>query len=196
MTVVKLKKTQGLNETETLVHLDNSHSRPLKVYGDIGGGSGDFDLKGLLERTITEAVIPEDVTSIEINAFNGCASLTSVEMPNVTEIGSSAFNGCASLTSVEMPNVTEIGSSAFYGCASLPSVEMPNVTEIGEFVFQDCTLLSQVVINNINPPVLGSDAFDNCHNDLKIYVPASAVDTYKAASGWSTYADKIEAIEE
>ena len=174
MTVVKLKKTQGLNETETLVHLDNSHSRPLKVYGDIGGGSGDFDLKGLLERTITEAVIPEDVTSIEINAFNGCASLTSVEMPNVTEIG----------------------SSAFYGCASLPSVEMPNVTEIGEFVFQDCTLLSQVVINNINPPVLGSDAFDNCHNDLKIYVPASAVDTYKAASGWSTYADKIEAIEE
>jgi hypothetical protein len=30
--------------------------------------------------------------------------------------------------------------------------------------------------------------------DLKIYVPADLVDTYKAASNWSAYADKIMAI--
>lgn len=136
--------------------------------------AGSFDLKGLLERTITEAVTPEDVTSISDYAFSFCASLTSIELPNVTSIGEDAFGECYSLTSVEMPNVTSIEYGAFAAC---------------EF-------LSQVVINNINPPVLGSYAFDDCHADLKIYVPASAVDTYKAASGWSTYASKIEAIQE
>jgi hypothetical protein len=27
-----------------------------------------------------------------------------------------------------------------------------------------------------------------------IYVPSASVDTYKAASGWSTYASRIQAI--
>lgn len=31
-------------------------------------------------------------------------------------------------------------------------------------------------------------------SNLTIYVLAESVDAYKAASGWSTYADKIQAI--
>ena len=41
----------------------------------------------------------------------------------VTGIGDEAFRGCYSLTSIEIPNgVTSIGDDAFYGCDSLTSI--------------------------------------------------------------------------
>ena len=57
------------------------------------------------------------VTSIGIDAFYDCDSLTSVTIPNsVTSIGSEAFRNCNNLTSVTIPNsVISIGHDAFYG---------------------------------------------------------------------------------
>ena len=40
----------------------------------------------------------------------------------LTIVGSHAFNGCVSLTSIDLPNVTTVGSSAFYGCKSLKEI--------------------------------------------------------------------------
>lgn len=41
----------------------------------------------------------------------------------------------------------------------------------------------------MTPPTLGANAFPDTIE--KIIVPKSAVSAYKAATGWSTYADKI-----
>lgn len=44
---------------------------------------------------VTELVIPNTVTTISENAFDGCSSLTSVSFPNsVSTIGKNAFYGC------------------------------------------------------------------------------------------------------
>lgn len=66
------------------------------------------------------------MSSLEYQAFKGCAKLKNVMLPNqLKAIGTSAFNGCTSLESVEIPeSVSEIGSSAFQNCTSLKEVKM------------------------------------------------------------------------
>ena len=108
----------------------------------------------------------DDVTHIGDYAFNGCSSLTSIDIPNsVTSIGNSAFINCSGLTSVTIGSgVTNIGISAFYGCSGLTSVTIPDsVTSIGSSAFNSCTKLTSVTIPN-SVTSIGNSAFENCSN--------------------------------
>ena len=67
------------------------------------------------------------------------------------------------------------------------------VTEIGFSAFQSCYNLTSVTVNASTPPTLGGYAFD-ATNNCPIYVPAASVDAYKAATIWSNYASRIQAI--
>lgn len=79
------------------------------------------------------------------------------------------FNNCSSLTQISIPsNVASIASRGFTGCSSLTAIHMA----------------SEV------PLVIIKGVFDNTNN-CPIYVPAGSVDTYKAASVWVNYADRI-----
>ena len=148
--------------------------------------------------TLTSVDIPNIVTSIGGSAFYNCSGLTSIDIPNnVTSIGGSAFRFCRSLTSCTIGSgVTSIGSSAFNYCTSLPSITIPSgVTVIYSYAFSNCSSLTSITCNAVNPPTLGSmtGVFDDT-NECPIYVPAGSVSAYKAAYGWSTYANRIQAI--
>lgn len=62
-----------------------------------------------------EIILPNTVTEIKDNAFEGCMGITSINIPeSVTKIGEYAFSTCCGLTSIVIPNtVTEIGEYAF-----------------------------------------------------------------------------------
>ena len=113
----------------------------------------------------------------------------------VTGIGEYAFIGCRSLTSITIPDsVTHINESAFADCSSLTSVTIGSgVTDIGDYAFFVCLNLTSVTCLSTVPPSLGRDAFDQT-NDCPIYVPSESVASYQSASGWSTYASRIQAI--
>ena len=143
---------------------------------------------------LTSITIPNSVTSIGDYTFQGCTGLASVTIPDsVTSIGNYAFPGCRVLASITIPNsVTNIGDYAFYGCRGLTSITIPNsVTSIGDYTFQGCTGLASITLLPTTPPTLGSSAFDSISSNAVITVPKGTVDTYKAASGWSSFASKI-----
>ena len=99
------------------------------------------------------------------------------------------------VTEEMLDGITKIRIRAFRGCTSLTSIEIPNsVTSIELEAFRDCNSLTSVTVLATTPPTLETDAFTDTHSNLKIYVPAESVNAYKAASGWSSYASKIQAI--
>ena len=170
---------------------------------------------------LTSITIPNSVTSIGESAFSYCTGLTSITIPDsVTSIGGSAFKNCSGLTSITIGNsVTIIGDSTFYGCDGLTSITIPNsVTSIGDSAFKNCSGLTSVTIpdsvisigayafSNCNkltvdfsactdiPTLESSDVFSNTSSRLVIKVPSTLVDEWKAATNWSTYADKIVGV--
>lgn len=100
------------------------------------------------------------------------------------------------VTEEMLGKITKIRDRAFRDCISLTSIEIPDsVTSIGKYAFYNCSSLESVTVLATTPPTLGTNAFTNTHSNLKIYVPSgSANASYETASGWSSYASKIEAI--
>lgn len=86
------------------------------------------DKTKLLRCTVSKAgsyLIPNGVTSIERQAFNGCGLLTDVTIPDsVTAICDSyAFSGCSRLSRVTFgKGIRSIGKLAFNSCGSLSTV--------------------------------------------------------------------------
>ena len=178
---------------------------------------GDYVFKG--NAGIREATIPSSVTSMGVGIFEDCTLVPSVRIDAHVTTLNGTFKGCTNLTDVNLSStITTLGLNAFKNTklASVPNNRMPNVTSFGESAFSDrksmttatipsritsigvtcfrgCTKLTWITLEGTTPPTLGENAFTNTNN-CPIYVPDAVVDTYKAAPGWSTYADRITGV--
>lgn len=141
---------------------------------------------GLKDVAFSDAVVVGAAT------FRYCASLKKAIMSSATN-GTSAYAYCYALNAINFPaSITVIPSSCFAYCASLTSVTIPAaISEIAGPAFSYCASLGVVHVQATQPPTLGNNAFFSLPSDFIIYVPTGTGDTYKAAAGWSTYADHI-----
>lgn len=99
---------------------------------------------------------------------------------------------------------TEGSGGMFSTCSSLTRLDLSNfdttnVTNMNN-MFYNCSNLTALIINN---PKLFELKSSNCFSSSAIangtgyvYVPDDMVDTYKAATNWSVYADQIKPISE
>ncbi|MBQ5540623.1 MAG: leucine-rich repeat domain-containing protein, partial [Bacteroidales bacterium] len=121
------------------------------------------------------------VTEIGYSAFDGCKSLTSINIPNsVTKIDDQAFQGCTALTSINIPNsVTEIGYWAFDNCTSLTSINIPEgVTTIDIGTFSYCQNLADVYLYANPDELLNGDGLYPVNTNPKFHVFAEYLDKW------------------
>lgn len=142
---------------------------------------------------LTEVSLP-NATEVLRSAFRDCYNLVTVNLPNVTSIGNQSFYGCTKLTSITLPNLITMGQSAFHSCTNLAIVDLPKVTSIPMYAFYNCYDASLILRNETMVTLENANGFNGARG--YIYVPSALVDTYKAGTNWSTYADQIRAIED
>ena len=150
---------------------------------------------------LTQFQFTNNITSIGNEAFISTA-ITSISIPDsVTTIGDSCFSRCNKLLTATIGNgVSVLKYGTFNGCNSLQTIKIGNgLTSINDSQWNrlfNCSSLQSIEFSSVTPPTLNvTGVFDNTNN-CPIYVPAESVDAYKAATNWSTYADRIQAIPE
>lgn len=94
-------------------------------------------------------------------------SVVDLEGTKVTEIGYSAFEGCASLAKLTLPETIEIiNINAFYGCTNLRNVSVSgtakSITFIGSHAFYNCKFDPSFITDHAAQGADESDAFLNC----------------------------------
>lgn len=132
-------------------------------------------IKGELLPENTKVNIPNSVTEIGNNAFDGCVDLVGVDIANsVKYIRTYAFRNCSGLLDVKFPSsLTHIYNNAFQNCDSLRKIDIPiGVTYVAYSSFSGCDNLTEVSISN-TVKTIGTDsisAFTDCKNLMKITV--------------------------
>jgi hypothetical protein len=155
----------------------------------------------------------DEVVTISTSAFQSCLELKQCLAPNVTNIGTYAFMYCAKLEELSLIASTVAGSATRF-CFGLKRLSLANTEVLGQYNAQyclsitaltlpstlqsitasainNCPSLSEIHCQATTPPTLGVNVFTFLPNDFIIYVPVGTGETYKAAAGWSTYADHI-----
>ena len=167
------------------------------VNGNYVGKEVDEDTNvenSIINKTIT-SYTNNNVTKIGNGIFYSCTSLTSINFPVCKTIGIYAFYACTSLTSVSFPSCTTIGSYAFNYCKNLTSASFPVCTTIGSYAFENCTSLSQIyLMASIRCTLSNSNAFSSTaiwSNKGSIFVPTSLVNSYKTATNWTFFSNRI-----
>ena len=161
--------------------------------------------------SLTNIIIPNNVKSIRGGAFDKVPNIVYFGTATGSPWGARSVNGhvdgwfvyednnkskllaCSSAVtgSISIPNsVTSIGNNAFYKCTGLTSIEIPNsVTGIGESACYGCKALNTVTNHATNPQKIASKyVFDGVSlSTCTLYVPASSVNTYQAATDWKDF---------
>ncbi|MDE6384311.1 MAG: leucine-rich repeat protein [Paramuribaculum sp.] len=132
--------------------------------------------------------IPQSVTTISTNGFNGCTELTSITIPDgVTAIGGNAFYLCTSIKSIHIPAaVTHTATSPnFFGrCSSLEEITVD--PENKEYCSVDGVLYSKDMTTLVQYPVarqgdvilpesvtsLSDFSFSDCEALTTVNIPA------------------------
>lgn len=167
------------------------------------------------------AVYFPNATSVRERAFDGCDALTEIDFSSATTLGEYAFNNSGA-TVMAFPSATSVATYTFGNIKKTTNLILPKLatipqsvcrqstgivkidlgvcTSIANYAFYGCSSLVTLIIRTPSVCALAGTAAFTTTKIMSgagyIYVPSALVDSYKAATNWSTYATKIRAIED
>jgi hypothetical protein len=153
-----------------------------------------------LDCTNAESIdLPMCISINGVSAFESAKKLKTINLPNLTTMTTAnrIFLYCESLEEFYAPNLISMNDTnrLFGSCSKLKKVTFPKLggTTINAYTFYKCTNLETLILggDTLNP-LENVNAFNKITN---IYVKDNLVDTYKTATNWSNFADKIKSIE-
>ena len=150
-------------------------------------------------KALTEVHIPMSVTKLAECVFRNCTGITKFTGNYSTEDGRSLINGDMMInyaagcpeTSYSVPEGVKYAYYALDYCTNLKEVVFPTTLKAVPNLV-NCALVT-IRSKSITPPdcmVVPWQPFKST-SSAQILVPVAAVDSYKSASGWSTYKDII-----
>ena len=165
------------NNLKTIGSFAFAHTWELKQL-KLNHGLQSIGFYAFYRSGITEINIPGSVvvTKDKNEWFSYCESLKKVEFEEGFEgFAFSVFSNCGQLTDVIFPTTLKTFSRTFVGCVNLTNVYMKSVT----------------------PPDEGQGKSEiknyfNASYNVTIWVPMSAVETYKNDEVWGYWADRIK----
>lgn len=156
------------------------------------------------DTKLTKIIIPENVTTIDNYAFNGCDSLICFSVidgnMNYTTLDGVLFNANKtelirypqdkSGSYVIDDDVSTIGDDAFYNCKKLTTLILPkNLKKIGYDAFYGCDGLKELYVQNSAPIDVFFGGFSIRFNRCILYIPKGSYDKYYLAPGWGDFSN-------
>ena len=151
---------------------------------------------------LTKIELPNCI-EIGYRAFYNCAKVEKLHMPNLTTIATdanSAFAYMSSVKELDLPNLTTASNmdGTFSNCTKAKKINLSSLdaTPIKRYCFANCYALHTLILGGAFKALENTNAFSwagsQAEKPFCIYVPDNLVDTYRTATNWITYADKIK----
>jgi hypothetical protein len=130
-------------------------------------------------------------------AFEGCTSLTEVDLSQMTirtktngtrtydlePYAAGIFKDCTGLTSVVLSDVA-VSANMFDGCTALSEVDFAKTTGVGAEAFKGCVALTEVDLSEIAS--IGANAFEGCTAMTSITITETTTAIGASAfAGWT-----------
>lgn len=152
----------------------------------------------------TSVLLPNNLSFMDQRTFYLCPNLQEVKTYGQITVNNpngamkeSCFQGCPEIIIFEIPqNMRSIAQGQLAGNNKIESIIIPaNINYIAFSAFNN-TGIKTVTVLPATPPAVGLAAgvawYGFPDNVTSIMVPTGTVDSYKAASGWKEFANKIQ----
>lgn len=128
-----------------------------------------------------------DVEIMGDMGFAYCDNLRKISLPNLLRMdGKCNFEGCSTLTKIDLPILQNIPEQTFMYCYMLSDINMPKVEQIGYQAFYDTYSLGNIQFDSLK--VLGDEVFVNS-TASELYAPNLETMGNKVFASYSTWND-------
>lgn len=145
-----------------------------------------------IEAVYSDICLSNNIIHFSLHSNNAKVDTIAIP-PSVKTIGREGYmNEDCIEEIIGCDGVVLIGEWAFVANNYIRNIILgEDLKAIGSCAFNRCRNLKNVIIMATTPPIIASNSFVNCSDELKIFVPRESLGAYKTANNWSNFPDNV-----